>query len=134
MRQKSPLNKVTRSARVIAYRLVGLQAMIVVVVALGWWWIKGVIEGLSVLLGGMACLLPSLYFAHCLFATTSPPVVKQSMVSFYLGEVIKLALSAGMVIVIILYISVSIVPFIMGFVGAQLGFWLAALVVKLDLN
>lgn len=133
MRQKSPLNKVTRSARVIAYRLVGLQAMIVVVVSLGWW-IKGVIEGLSVLLGGMACFLPSLYFAHCLFATTSPRVVKQSMVNFYLGEVIKLVLSAGMVIVIILYISVSIVPFIMGFVGAQLGFWLAALVVKLDLN
>ncbi|WP_304985663.1 ATP synthase subunit I [Coxiella-like endosymbiont] len=131
MCQKSPSNKVTQSARVIAYRIVGLQAMIVVVIALGWW-IKGAIENLSVLLGGMACLLPSLYFARRLFATTSPRVVKQSMVNFYLGEVIKLALSAGLVIVIILYIPVSIVPFIMGFVGAQFGFWLAPLVIKLD--
>lgn len=133
MHQKSPPNKARRSARVIAYRLVGLQAIIVVVFALGWW-IKGVIEGLSVLLGGMACLLPSLYFARRLFASTSPRVVKQSMVNFYLGEVIKLALSSGLVIVIILYLPVFIVPFIMGFVGAQFGFWLAPLVIKLDLN
>ncbi|MFW0097499.1 MAG: ATP synthase subunit I, partial [Coxiella endosymbiont of Haemaphysalis qinghaiensis] len=116
VRRKPPPNKVTRSARVIAYRLVGLQAMIVFVIALGWW-IKGMIEGFSVLLGGTASLLPSLFFAHRLFSTTSPRAVKRIMINFYLGEVIKLAFSAVLVIVIILYIPVSIILFIMGFMG-----------------
>ena len=131
MRQKSLPNKTIRSARMIAYRLVGLQAIIVFVIALGWW-IKGAIEGLSVLLGGATSLLPSLFFARHLFATTSPRAVRRIMINFYLGEVIKLALSAGLVIVIILYIPVSIMLFIMGFMGVQFGFWLAPLVIKLD--
>lgn len=129
MYQKSPPNKEAQAARVTAYRLVGLQAMVIVVVALGWW-IKGIIEGLSVLLGGTAYLLPSLYFAHRLFTITSPIIGKRLMVNFYVGELIKLILSVGLVVVIILYIPVPIVPFIMGFVGAQFGFWLAPLVIK----
>lgn len=131
VRRKPPPNKVTRSARMIAYRLVGLQAMIVFVIALGWW-IKGMIEGFSVLLGGTASLLPGLFFAHRLFSTTSPQAVKRIMINFYLGEVIKLAFSAVLVIVIVLYIPVSIILFTMGFMGVQFGFWLAPLVIKSD--
>ncbi|WP_264435763.1 ATP synthase subunit I [Coxiella endosymbiont of Dermacentor marginatus] len=126
--QKSPSDKAAQSIRLIAYRLVGLQAIVIVIVAF-WWWIKGPGEGLSVLLGGMACLLPSLYFARRLFDTTSLQAVKQLMVNFYIGELIKLILSAGLVIIIILYVPVSIVSFIIGFVGAQFGFWLAPLVI-----
>ncbi|WP_309567562.1 ATP synthase subunit I [Coxiella-like endosymbiont] len=135
IRQQSPLNKETGSFLLMAYRLAGMQAMIVVFIALGWW-IKGEIESLSVLLGGIAYLLPNLYFAYCLFNTsrfdTSSPIkVKQTIVNFYLGEVIKLTLSAGLVIIIILYIPVSIVPFIMGLVGTKFGFFLAPLVIKI---
>lgn len=130
IRQQSPLNKETGSFLLMAYRLVGLQAMIVVFIALGWW-IKGEIESLSVLLGGIVYLLPNLYFAYCLFDTSSPIKVKRTIVNFYLGEVIKLALSAGLVIIIILYIPVSIVPFIMGLVGTKFGFFLAPLVIKI---
>ena len=129
MYQKSPPNQATRSVRMI-YQLVGLQTMIVVVVAALGWWIKGVIEGLSVLLGGSAYLLPNLYFGHHLFAITSSQVVKRLVINFYLGELIKLTLSVGLVIVIILYVPISIMLFVMGFVGAQFGFWLAPLVIK----
>lgn len=129
MRQKSPSDKATQSIRLVAYRLVGLQAIVIIVVAL-LWWIKGSGGGLSVLLGGMACLLPSLYFACFLFDTTSLQAVKRFMINFYVGELIKLILNAGLVIITILYVPVSIVSFIIGFVGAQFGFWLAPLVIK----
>lgn len=127
--QKSPSDKAVQSTRLIAYRLVGLQTIVIAVVAFWWWIEKGRGEGLSVLLGGMACLLPSLYFARRLFDTTSLQAVKQLMVNFYIGELIKLILSAGLVIIIVLYVPVSIVSFIIGFVGAQFGFWLAPLVI-----
>ena len=131
VRRKPAPNKATRSARVITYRLVGLQAVIVFVIALGCW-IKGMMEGLSVLLGGVASLLPGLFFAYRLFATTSPQTVRRIMINFYLGEIIKLVFSASLVILIILYIPVSIMLFIMGFMGVHFGFWLAPLVIKLD--
>ena len=127
MRQRSSTDSATSSARLVAYRLVGLQAVVVVVIALCWW-IKGATEALSALfLGGAACVLPSLYFARRLFAITSSRAAKRIMINFFLGELIKLALSAVLVVLVIVFIPVAIVPFVVGFVGAQFGFWLAPL-------
>ncbi|AML48178.1 ATP synthase F0 subunit I [Coxiella burnetii] len=131
VRQKSSGDSATRYARGIAYRFVGLQALVVIIIAAGWW-ISGATEAFSALLGGAACVIPSFYFARRLFATTSPRAVKWILVAFYLGELVKLALSAGLVVLIVLFIPVAIVPFIVGFVGAQFGFWLAPLLIKLD--
>ena len=115
-----------QSARIVAYRLVGLQALVVVVIALGWS-IDSLSNIGSVLLGGAASVLPSLYFAQRLFATTSASAAKKILRTFYVGEMIKLALSSLLVLLILLFIPVAILPFVTGFVGAQLGFWLAPL-------
>ena len=115
-----------RSVRLIAYRLVRLQAVVVVIIALCWW-IKGATEELSALLGGAICVLSNLYFAWRLFAITSSRAAKRIMINFFLGELIKLVLSAVLVILVMVFIPVAIVPFIIGFVGAQFGFWFAPL-------
>lgn len=133
VRRKALNDHPTRSARKIAYRLVSLQALIVVVVAF-LWLISGVKDSLSVLLGGVACVLPSVYFARRLFSTTSARAAKKIVRAFYVGELFKLALSAGLVVIITLLVPVSIVPFIVGFVGAQFGFWLAPMFIKLDID
>ena len=131
MRRKSANNSVTLSARRAAYRLVGLQAIVVVAIALGWL-VGGGKEALSTLLGGVACVLPSLYFARKFFATTSAREAKKIIFAFYVGEIIKLGFSAVVVVLIIIFIPVAIVPFITGFVGAQFGFWLAPALTKID--
>ncbi|WP_423063269.1 ATP synthase subunit I [Candidiatus Paracoxiella cheracis] len=131
MRQKSVKNSATLSARQTAYRLVGLQAVVVLVIA-ACWLLGGMPEALSALLGGAACVIPSLYFARRLFATTSAREAKKIIRAFYLGELVKLALSVVMVVFIIMFIRVTIVPFITGFIGAQFGFWLAPMMIKLD--
>lgn len=131
MRQESVKNSATLFARQTAYRLVGLQALVVLLIAAGWLF-GGLREALSALLGGAACVLPSLYFARRFFATTSAREAKQIIKAFYLGEVIKLALSAILVVLIVMFIPVVILPFITGFVGAQFGFWLAPMVTKTD--
>lgn len=130
MREKSAENLATRSARIIAYRLVGLQALVVVIIALCWS-MEGATSIWSTLLGGVACVLPSFCFARRFFATTSARSSKKIISTFYVGEVIKLAFSAVLVLLIILFIPVAIVPFITGFIGAQLGFWLAPVLTKL---
>lgn len=130
MQPNNANNKPTRSARRIAYRLVGLQAAVVVVIALCWS-VEGFFGVSSSLLGGLACVLPSLYFARRFFATTSAREPKKIIKYFYLGEITKLVFTILLVLLIILFIPVAIAPFITGFVGAQLGFWLAPILMKL---
>lgn len=124
-------DQATRSARAIAYRLVGLQALIVVIMALGWR-ISGPTAALSALLGGAACVLPSFFFARYLFSTTSARAAKRIIKAFFLGELVKLALSAVLLVVVLLFIPVSLVPLLVGFAGAQFGFWLAPAFVRLE--
>lgn len=128
LHQKSSIDSVTtRSACLIAYRLAWLQAVVVVIIALCWC-IRGITEALSAFLGGAVCvILPNLHFAWRLFAITVVRTAKQIMINFFLGELIKLVLSAVLVILIVMFTRVSIVPFIVGFVGAQFGFWFAPL-------
>jgi len=133
LRQKSSTNSATLSARQIAYRLVGLQALVVVVLALCWLF-AGLMEAGSTLLGGAACVIPSLYFARKLFATTSAREAKRIVRAFYVGELVKLVLSVVMVVLILKLIAVAIVPFITGFIGAQFGFWLAPMLTKINMK
>lgn len=133
VRQGVVKNSMSRTTRSVAYRLVGVQAVIVLIIAM-LWLIGGVTEAWSALLGGTACVLPSLYFARRFFASADSMAARRILTAFYLGELVKLALSAGLVAVIILFVPVSIAPFMVGFVGAQFGFWLGPAIVKLDLG
>ena len=132
MCQKLSCNFSTSWARrSTAYWFVGLQALLVVIIAAGWW-IRGITEALSAILGGGACVIPNFLFSRCLFAAmNTTQTVKRILANFYIGELIKLVLSAGLVLLIVLFIPVSLVPLIIGFVGAQFGFWLLPLLIKL---
>jgi ATP synthase protein I len=110
---------------------VGLQALVVAAIALGFG-VSSWARAFSALLGGAACVLPGFYFARHLFATVHARAAKKIIKVFFLGEIIKLALSAGLIVLILLLVPVSLVPLIVGFAGAQFGFWLAPAVIKID--
>lgn len=118
------MDQATRSARSVAYRLVGLQGLVVILIAMGFA-ISGKAAALSALCGGVACVLPSFYFARNLFATTSARAVKKIIKRFFLGELFKLAFSVTLMILMVRFLPVLLLPLLVGFVGAQFGFWLA---------
>lgn len=119
------------SPRQQAYRLVALQMLVALVIALGWL-ISGGIAALSALLGGLAAVLPSFYFAYRFFAATGARQVNRIIKAFYWGELTKILLSAILVILIThLWANLAIMPFFIGFAGAYLGFWLAPLMTKM---
>ncbi|WP_244670071.1 ATP synthase subunit I [Coxiella endosymbiont of Amblyomma nuttalli] len=126
MRQKSFTDSTTHSVYLVTYRLMGLQAVAATIIALCWW-LKGATEALSAFLGGAVCMLPNFYFARHLFAVTGSLAIKRIMINFFLGELIKLGLSAMLVILVVIFIPVAILPFIVGFAGAQFAFWFAPL-------
>lgn len=70
-------------------------------------------------------MLPSAYFAWRVFARVDARMAKQMIRSFYINELIKLLLSVLLVMVFISCFALSMPAFFVGFVVAQLGFWLS---------
>jgi ATP synthase protein I len=118
------------SPRQQAYRLVALQMVVTGVLAIGWLcssWIAAV----SALLGGLAAVLPSFYFANRFFATTHARQGGKIIRAFYWGELTKLLSSAFLVVFISrLWPEMAMLPFVSGFAAASMSVWLAPLAMR----
>ena len=86
----------------------------------------------AALLGGAAWLLPSWYFARRLFSDMSPRAVGAIVRRFYGGEMLKLVISAGLVVLVIKFIAIPFGAFLTGYITALLACWLAPLLLLFD--
>jgi ATP synthase protein I len=107
-----------------AYKLIAIQASIVVILS-ALFLFSSVKSAYSVLLGGFCCVLPSIYFAHKLFKYVGARMAKKAIGAFYVGEVIKLAMIAVISIIIFKFIHISPMSYFIGFIVAQIAFWIA---------
>lgn len=86
---------------------------------------------LSFLLGGLACVLPSVYLYRRVFtffgATQSKLIVK----AFYWGETVKIVLTALFFVVALLIPWALPVWIFLGYLVAQVGFWVAPVFISL---
>lgn len=113
-----------------AYRLIGLQMGLAGVIAIAWL-LNGWIAAISALLGGLAAVLPNLYFAYRFFVETAARQVERIVRAFYWGELTKLLLSAFLVISISkLWPGMAVYPFFSNFAAAYLSVLLAPLVMR----
>ena len=124
---------VARRARRMAYAFVGVQAAVMLVTAVIWLF-SGIIASWSALLGGLAVVLPSGYFAYRLFRITRARAVREIVKAFYVGETTKILLSAVLAVVFIRLPHVIMLPFWVGFMAALGGFWIAPALVKMDVS
>ena len=109
----------------LSFRLVGLQSITVLIVLLLWTCIGCWFSIYSALIGSIAALVPSFCFAKLFFKTTSAKKANKIVRNFYIGELIKLVMSSVLLGLIITLIPIKLLPFLTGFLSAQLGFWLA---------
>lgn len=82
----------------------------------------------SALLGGLICILPSLYFAYRAFKYKGATAAKKIMASFYTGEALKLAMTFALFALVFIFIEIAVVPFFLTFILAQLVLWLSPFV------
>ncbi len=129
MRQKLACRSAVQAGLSNTLCLVGLQVLVVIFIALAWGF-SGFYAMISALLGGAVCILPNSYFAYRFFASGRNNNEPNKIVHvFYKGEVVKLLMTAGLMLVIFIEFHVGILPFLSGFAGATMGFWLAPLLV-----
>lgn len=89
--------------------------------------IGGINSGFSALAGGMAYVLPNFIFVWRVFRYSSTREANLFVTAFFLGEMIKLLLSAGLFLLIVKYLPVSLLSVLIGFIGAIVSFWIVCM-------
>jgi len=120
-----PLQKIIQHQvyKIVIWQLIGIIVLAVIVLLF-----KGMKSGYSVLLGGMAYGLPNLFFVWRVFRFAGANQMSFFMAAFFSGELIKLFLSAILFVLIVKYLSVSLLSVLAGFIGAMVMFGMACFV------
>jgi ATP synthase protein I len=100
--------------------------MIIVGLAVLVFLLRGIHNGVSVLLGGLANWLPTYAFVWRIFSRASMRAAKQFVIAFFAGEAVKLLVSAILFLLIVKYLPVNTIYVLIGFVGAIIAFWVAS--------
>jgi ATP synthase protein I len=83
--------------------------------------------GFSVLLGGLCCTLPNIYFAFQVFRRLRSSQPGHTVARFYRAEVIKLVMMGVLCALTFKYIAIQPLSFFAGFFLAQISLWIVPL-------
>lgn len=112
-------------------RVIGLQAIVTLLVAVGCYLMTDPVAAYSALLGGVVCFLPNLYFAWESFRHQGAQAAKQIVRSFYKAEAVKFGLTAVLfALVFALVRPLNPIYFFLTYVVVQVVHWLSPLVIK----
>lgn len=101
-------------------------ALVIACLALVW----GIVPAYSAMLGGFICLIPNAYFAYRTFKFQGARAAKHIIRSFYMGEAVKLGLTAGLFTLVFVGVKpLAPLGLFVGFVGVQMIGWLVPLLV-----
>lgn len=122
-----------KTTRKVAQRWCLLQIIVLLSLTLAcllWHQVK---MAISLFLGGMFCIAPTLFFATWWFSYYRVIAAKRLVRVFYLAELARL-LTIGLLFVLAQkFLPICIVACLIGFMVAQVTFWLAPLLQSLKL-
>lgn len=112
-----------------AYRIVMLQLLGVLTIALVGLVIGGVVSAYSVLSGGLTYVLPNFVFVWVVFRYVGARQMNMFVTAFFFGEMLKLFISSILFVIVVKYLSVSLLSVLIGLFGAMISFWVASIIV-----
>jgi len=110
-----------------AYLIIGLQVSISLLLIVFGSRFYGQRVGLSLACGGLAVILPTVYFALKVFYRIQRKDSKTQLYHFYGGQIVKLFLSISLSLFMLIGLHVALIPFIIGFLSTQLSVFLVPL-------
>ena len=108
-----------------AYWLAGWQLALTGFVAAGAGWLGGSASGLSAATGGSIGIIAGLYQALRMFRVDASKDPAGFMRGVYVGEVVKIVLTASLTIAAIRLLSVEMLPFMIGYISIYVIYWVA---------
>lgn len=112
-----------------ARKLLFIQILIVIFLAIAGLF-KEFMVAVALLSGGVAVLVSNAYFVYKAFSSSGASATKKVVRSFYLGETVKIVLSALLVIAGFLILPGFEIYVLTGYIAASLTQWLAPIVIK----
>jgi ATP synthase protein I len=112
-------------------KILFLQAMVIVLVTLGFWLLGSEGMVVSSLFGGVTAFLPNLYFAYRM-SLVKEKSAKKIVRSFYSGESRKILMTCALFAVAFQLPNVQFVPLMACFVAVLSVFWLALILFAQD--
>lgn len=100
-----------------ALTAVYLQLLGVMLIAIAWFFYQGAYAFLAALLGGVAWIIPNLYFLRKIFKVNQPRNLQAVTKDFFIGEAVKLFISAVLIVLFLKLFTVDLLPFLTGYVG-----------------
>ena len=107
-----------------AYPIIGLQVFISLSLATFGSLCYGHRIGLSLAGGGLAIILPTIYFTLKIFYKIQYKNSKTHLYHFLSAQIIKLFLSISLSLFMLIGLHLALIPFIIGFLSAQLSIFL----------
>lgn len=115
----------TASGSTTVAKILGYQVLIIMAVSFGFV-VGGWQKALSSALGGLVAFIPNLYFALRVSGSAEQEA-RKILRSFYVGESVKLLMTAALFILIFQIPSIEILPLLAGYIAALSVFWFALL-------
>jgi ATP synthase protein I len=108
-------------------RVVAVQCTVGIFAAGALFAAGGGARGMSALAGVMCGVIPSYYFAVRLFRPRPDASAERALRSIYLGEMLKILLTAALFVIAVVALNAEFLPLIIGYGGTVVGSWLALL-------
>ena len=123
------MNKLAKKGRRFAILCILLQLVLSILCAiLCGIYFQNVEIFTSMTLGGLTCVVPSLYFANKFFKESGALAVNTTVNSFYTAEALKLILTGLLFWIVFKYLDVQPAPYFVGYIIAHMAFWLGPFV------
>ena len=103
-----------------AYKLIGIQAVIALIVTAVLFAFFGSVAAYSALIAAVICLLCNAFFAKMIFRYRGAQQVKAFIRAYFIAEIAKLALIILFMLMALTYLHIKAVPFLLTFVILQL--------------
>jgi ATP synthase protein I len=103
------------------------QGVVLLVIAALMGVIAGRLAAYSALLAGVISLIANTYFACRVFRFRGASQARRIVRAFYVGEIIKLGIIVVLMLVAMIYLKISILPFLLTYVLLQMALWLVPL-------
>jgi ATP synthase protein I len=107
----------------VALQMTMIQAAVLAVFCILVWLFLGGTKGLAFLVGGLCAWVPAFIYALLVFTKASTQNTKRFIAIFYMGEFIKLMLSAILVAVAVVKYNFSTTYVLLGFIVTLLAFF-----------
>lgn len=108
-------------------RVLQIQMLTIIGIFAAAWGLAGFQEARSALIGGLVGFLPNAYFAVKFGRRDPSRTAKDVVKSFYLGETVKLIITALLFVIVFQLPGILFMPLFIGFISVIMVFWFALL-------